>query len=250
MALFRTSLHAFALSLALVACKPQAEPAGAATPAANAAPAASASATAPATPAQATTCPSADFSTFLKSFSADIAVQEKATADPLTMIQARPGRTARARPGHPHGSAGQGRMARHPEPGGSPQRRPRGHDFRRGRWPPGTGPHTGHRRSAGLPLRPAPLLDAGQGGRPVFVISALVETLVMAYPPTFQEITLRPFRLIGPALAVALAACNGPQAGGAAEQSTAAAGTAATQPSAPAATPPQHRHKGLYLWAR
>ncbi|MBB3857832.1 hypothetical protein FHY29_003282 [Xanthomonas arboricola] len=90
LALFRTSLHAFALSLALVACKPQAEPAGAATPAANAASAASAPATAPATPAQATTCPSADFSTFLKSFSADIAVQEKATADPLTMIQLDP----------------------------------------------------------------------------------------------------------------------------------------------------------------
>ncbi|WP_080931491.1 hypothetical protein [Xanthomonas arboricola] len=90
MARFRTSLHALALSLALVACKPQAEPAGAATPAANAAPAASAPATAPATPAQATTCPSADFSAFLKSFSADIAVQEKATADPLTMIQLDP----------------------------------------------------------------------------------------------------------------------------------------------------------------
>lgn len=49
---------------------------------------------------------------------------------------------------------------------------------------------------------------------------------------------MRPFRLIGPALAVALAACNGPQAGGAAEQSNAAAGTAATQPSAPAAPTP------------
>lgn len=87
LAFFRTSLHALALSLALVACKPQAEPAGAATPAANASPA---SAAVPATPAQATTCPSADFSAFLKSFSADIAVQEKATADPLTMIQLDP----------------------------------------------------------------------------------------------------------------------------------------------------------------
>ncbi|WP_259155813.1 hypothetical protein [Xanthomonas sp. 3793] len=90
MALFRTSLHALALSLALAACKPQAEPGGAATPAANAAPAVSASATVPATPAQTTTCPSADFSAFLKSFSADIAVQEKATADPLTMIELDP----------------------------------------------------------------------------------------------------------------------------------------------------------------
>ncbi|PPT40053.1 hypothetical protein XarjCFBP7653_09910 [Xanthomonas arboricola] len=90
MALFRTSLHALALSLALVACKPQAEPAGAAMPAAAAAPAASPPAAAAATPAQPATCPNADFATFLKSFSADIAVQEKATANPLTMIQLDP----------------------------------------------------------------------------------------------------------------------------------------------------------------
>ncbi|WP_080953770.1 hypothetical protein [Xanthomonas phaseoli] len=96
MALLRTSLHALALSLALVACKPQAEPAGAApaaTPAAaaaGAAPAASTPAIASATPAPATTCPTADFSAFLKSFSADIAAQEKATADPLTMIRIDP----------------------------------------------------------------------------------------------------------------------------------------------------------------
>ncbi|MCP3044491.1 hypothetical protein [Xanthomonas euvesicatoria] len=95
MALLRTSLHALALSLALVACKPQAEPAGAAMPAATAeaagtAPAASTPATASATPAQPTTCPTADFSAFLKGFSADIAAQEKATADPLTMIRIDP----------------------------------------------------------------------------------------------------------------------------------------------------------------
>ncbi|WP_115045636.1 hypothetical protein [Xanthomonas arboricola] len=90
MALFRTSLHALVLSLALVACKPQAAPAGAATPAATATPAASTPASVPATAAQAATCPTTDFSAFLKSFSADIAVQEKATADPLTMIQLDP----------------------------------------------------------------------------------------------------------------------------------------------------------------
>ncbi|WP_244664112.1 MULTISPECIES: hypothetical protein [Xanthomonas] len=95
LALLRTSLHAIALSLALVACKPQAEPAGAAMPAAtaeaaSAAPAASTPATAAATPAQPTACPTTDFSAFLKSFSADIAAQEKATADPLTMIRIDP----------------------------------------------------------------------------------------------------------------------------------------------------------------
>ncbi|MBB4757629.1 hypothetical protein FHT15_002316 [Xanthomonas campestris] len=59
-------------------------------PAAAAAPAASPPAAAAATPAQPATCPNADFATFLKSFSADIAVQEKATANPLTMIQLDP----------------------------------------------------------------------------------------------------------------------------------------------------------------
>jgi hypothetical protein len=44
----------------------------------------------PATATPATSCPDADFPAFLKRFSADIAVQEKATADPLTMIQLDP----------------------------------------------------------------------------------------------------------------------------------------------------------------
>ncbi|WP_425510713.1 hypothetical protein [Xanthomonas floridensis] len=41
-------------------------------------------------PAPAASCPDADFSAFLKRFSAEIAVQEKATANPLTMIQLDP----------------------------------------------------------------------------------------------------------------------------------------------------------------
>ncbi|UUF00982.1 hypothetical protein [Xanthomonas hortorum] len=87
MALSRTSLHALALSLALAACTQQAGPAAVATPAATAA---STPAAAPTTSVPATSCPDADFPAFLKRFSADIAVQEKATADPLTMIQLDP----------------------------------------------------------------------------------------------------------------------------------------------------------------
>ncbi|TAA26631.1 hypothetical protein [Pseudoxanthomonas winnipegensis] len=70
---------AFALLLALAACKPQAPAAAAPAPAAE-----TASAAAPAK------CPDADFEHFVQRFSADIAVQEKATADPLTMIQLDP----------------------------------------------------------------------------------------------------------------------------------------------------------------
>lgn len=93
MASFRTSLPALALSLALAACSAQAPPAASAAPESPA----TASATAPAAaastaPASATSagCPDADFPAFLKRFSAEIAVQEKATADPLTMIQIDP----------------------------------------------------------------------------------------------------------------------------------------------------------------
>lgn len=74
----RTLVTAAALALALVACKPQA-PAAAPAPAAE-----TASAAAPAN------CPDADFDHFVQRFSADIAAQEKATADPLTMIQLDP----------------------------------------------------------------------------------------------------------------------------------------------------------------
>lgn len=76
----RTLVPVSALILALAACKPQV-PAPAAAPV-PAAPAASAAAPA--------TCPDADFDHFVQRFSADIAVQEKATADPLTMIQLDP----------------------------------------------------------------------------------------------------------------------------------------------------------------
>lgn len=69
----RTFLPVLALSLALTACKPQAE---VPVPSPDAAAAAQ--------------CPDADFDSFLKRFSPDIAVQEKATADPLTMIQLDP----------------------------------------------------------------------------------------------------------------------------------------------------------------
>lgn len=65
-----------ALSLALAGCKPQAEPA--------------VPAPAAATSSATTDCPDADFDGFLKRFSADIAVQEKATADPLSMTEIDP----------------------------------------------------------------------------------------------------------------------------------------------------------------
>lgn len=78
MALVRTLSTALALALALAACKPQqGEPAAGATP-----PAATAAAPAQAAPR----CPDTDFDSFLKRFGAEIAVQEKATADPLTML--------------------------------------------------------------------------------------------------------------------------------------------------------------------
>lgn len=63
---------AFALCLALAACKPTSS-----TPA-------SGGSAAPRTESAAATCPDADFDAFLARFSRDIAVQEKATADPLT----------------------------------------------------------------------------------------------------------------------------------------------------------------------
>lgn len=82
MVIARTLFAALGLALALSACKPQqGEPAAIASPAP-----APAAVPAPATPA----CPDADFDSFLKRFSADIAVQEKATADPLTMIRLDP----------------------------------------------------------------------------------------------------------------------------------------------------------------
>ncbi|WCE05226.1 hypothetical protein [Pseudoxanthomonas sp. JBR18] len=80
MAFIRTLVPASALILALAACKPQA-------PDAAAAPVRTAQASSAAAPAQ---CPDADFEHFVQRFSADIAVQEKATADPLTMIQLDP----------------------------------------------------------------------------------------------------------------------------------------------------------------
>jgi hypothetical protein len=80
----RTFLPVLALSLALTACKPQVE-----APAPSPAPAATTDATTPAS-ATATQCPDADFDSFLKRFSPDIAVQKKATADPLTMIELDP----------------------------------------------------------------------------------------------------------------------------------------------------------------
>ncbi|WP_372392135.1 hypothetical protein ACCQ05_19180 [Xanthomonas sp. NCPPB 3582] len=83
MAGYRTTLTALALSLALAACSAQAPPAAPGAPTA----AASATTAAAAAPAPVANCPDADFSSFLKRFGAEIAVQEKATADPLTMIQ-------------------------------------------------------------------------------------------------------------------------------------------------------------------
>ncbi|WP_229014733.1 hypothetical protein [Xanthomonas vesicatoria] len=74
------------MSLALAACSAQAPPAASGAPTA----AAPATTVAAAAPAPAASCPDADFSAFLKRFSAEIAVQEKATADPLTMIQLDP----------------------------------------------------------------------------------------------------------------------------------------------------------------
>nr|WP_237654002.1 hypothetical protein [Xanthomonas translucens] len=77
----RAFLVALVLGAALVACKPQqAEHAATAPVPATAAP----------TGPSAANCPNADFDSFLKRFSADIAVQEKATADPLTMIRLDP----------------------------------------------------------------------------------------------------------------------------------------------------------------
>lgn len=78
----RTLVAALALTLVLAACKPQ-TPALASAP--SPAPAAATSSATP--PAQ---CPDADFEHFVTRFSADIAVQEKATADPLTMIRLDP----------------------------------------------------------------------------------------------------------------------------------------------------------------
>lgn len=80
----RTLLSALALGLALGACKPRTEPAAA--PASLPAPAVEAAAS----PATAPSCPDADFDGFLKRFSADIAVQEKATVDPLPMTRIDP----------------------------------------------------------------------------------------------------------------------------------------------------------------
>ncbi|WP_295972318.1 hypothetical protein [uncultured Xanthomonas sp.] len=74
-----------ALAAALVACK--AQPAGSTVTAAAGAPAQTAPAAAA---AAAPRCQDADFDAFLKRFSADIAVQEKATANPLTMIHIDP----------------------------------------------------------------------------------------------------------------------------------------------------------------
>ncbi|WOB26933.1 MULTISPECIES: hypothetical protein [Xanthomonas] len=86
MASDRTTLTALVVSLALAACSAQAPPAASGSPPA-AAPATTVAATAP---APAASCPEADFSAFLKRFSAEIAVQEKATADPLSMVQLDP----------------------------------------------------------------------------------------------------------------------------------------------------------------
>ncbi|MCW1777209.1 hypothetical protein NB693_22975 [Pantoea ananatis] len=66
----------------MVACK--AQPAGSTVAATTAAPSRTAATTA------AQRCQDVDFAAFLKRFSADIAVQEKATADPLTMIHIDP----------------------------------------------------------------------------------------------------------------------------------------------------------------
>ncbi|MBB6365453.1 hypothetical protein FHR56_000566 [Xanthomonas sacchari] len=82
MALARPILTSLALAATLAACK--AQPTGSTVAAATAAP----SQAAPA--AAAPRCPDADFDAFLKRFSADSAVQEKATADPLTMIHIDP----------------------------------------------------------------------------------------------------------------------------------------------------------------
>jgi len=80
------------LGLMLAACKPQGET--------NAA--ASLPSTAGAAPvvAAAPRCPDADFDSFLKRFSADIKVQEKATANPLTMIRLDPGAQPEPKPVH------------------------------------------------------------------------------------------------------------------------------------------------------
>jgi hypothetical protein len=83
------TLLALSLGLLLAGCKPAATPdAHAADAAPPAAPTTTASPDAP-TPAQATAadaqaeCPYPDFETFLPHFGAEIALQEKATADPL-----------------------------------------------------------------------------------------------------------------------------------------------------------------------
>lgn len=75
---------ALALGLLLAACKPQQGESTVVT----SLPSATAAAPAPAQAAP--RCPDADFDSFLQRFSADIAVQEKATANPLTMIRIDP----------------------------------------------------------------------------------------------------------------------------------------------------------------
>ncbi|WP_440870699.1 hypothetical protein ACQHIH_02060 [Xanthomonas sontii] len=78
MASARPILTSLALAATLLACK---------GPSTGSAPAAMAPATPPAPAAAAAPrCQDVEFDAFLKRFSADIAVQEKATADPLTMI--------------------------------------------------------------------------------------------------------------------------------------------------------------------
>ncbi|WP_228135936.1 DUF4348 domain-containing protein [Xanthomonas sp. NCPPB 1128] len=75
-------LTSLVVAAALVACK--AQPAGSTVAAATAAPSQTAAT------AAAPRCQDADFDAFLKRFSTDIAVQEKATADPLTMVHIDP----------------------------------------------------------------------------------------------------------------------------------------------------------------
>lgn len=82
-------LLAMALSLALAACTPQADESNTATPVTSPE-AATASAGASVAPASAASCPDASFDDFLKRFSAEIVVQEKSTADPLTMVNIDP----------------------------------------------------------------------------------------------------------------------------------------------------------------
>lgn len=81
-------LLAVALSLAITACKPQTDATVAPTAAAPGA--ATTSTEDPATPTPAASCPDASFDAFIQRFSADIAAQKKATADPLTMVKLDP----------------------------------------------------------------------------------------------------------------------------------------------------------------